>query len=62
MEIASLWVTRKPYCAPGVGHHVRTRVAAPGWSIQIAALQPFLCLCAFFGFHFSCVPQPSSAG
>jgi hypothetical protein len=32
IEIDSLWVTRKPYCGPGVGHHVRTRVLAPGWS------------------------------
>ena len=24
--------------------------------------EPFLCFLAFFGIHFSCVPQPSSAG
>src|SRR5215475_5212865 len=28
----------------------------------MAALQPVLCLPAFAGIHFSCVPQPSSAG
>ena len=30
IEIASLWVMRKPYWAPGVGHQLRTRVLAPG--------------------------------
>ncbi len=57
-----MWVTRKPYCAPGVGVHERTRVLAPGWSSQIAAWLPALCLWPFLGSHFSCVPQPSSAG
>ena len=37
MLIASLCVTRKPNCGPGVGHQVCTRVMAPGRSIQIAA-------------------------
>ena len=30
IDSASLCVTRKPCCAPGVGHHDRTLVAAPG--------------------------------
>jgi hypothetical protein len=62
MEMASLWVTRKPYCGPGVGHQVWTLVIAPGRFIQIAARQPWSWRWPSSGNHVSCVPQPSSAG
>ena len=58
----SLWVTRKPNWPRAVGVQERTRVLAPGWLRKIAAPQPLLWKPALAGAHFSCVPQPSSAG
>jgi hypothetical protein len=62
IDTDSLWVTRNPYCAPSDGHHVRTRVLAPGCSRKITGTPGSSNALALAGIQRSCVPQPSSAG
>ncbi len=49
-------MTRKPYCAPRVGHQVATRVLAPG-CIGRSLRRSRLWVCAFAGIHFSWCPS-----